>query len=185
MSDTIGGASLSSDVGHNMRNAAFKCFLPFALVAWGSGCATQKEAPSGFVPVTCPPNKAVVYLYRVRRWVGSGKEIKMFASGMAAAALKGREYSPICLDPGIVTLGHEVQGGPFGSFTWVKRDLQLQVEAGQTYFVAYRFWISPFHEHPNPRMVLVDPETAKREMSVCTRKEGDLAPNKSLHSTPR
>ena len=88
----------------------------------------------------------------------------MCVNGSPVVALHGKEYCSLVLDPGPVTLSHE--------FGWgrIMNDLRLELEPGKTYYVAYRFWVNPFHEHPNPAMVLVDQETGTNEMSVCTIK---------------
>ena len=124
--------------------------------------------PVGFVSVPCPPDKALVYLYRVRPWIAVGDKIKMFANGAPVVTLRGREYSPLFLDPGNVTLSHEVDM-EFGQ-RWLMDDLRIHLEAGKTYFVAYRFWINPF-KRPNPTMVLVDSDTGEGEMSICAVKK--------------
>jgi hypothetical protein len=135
------------------------------------GCTTKKSTsrPSvGSVSVSCPSDKALVYLYRVRPWVGSSEDIKMFANGAPVVTLRGHEYCPLFLKPGSVALSHEVDAG-LGRH-WLMNDLHVQLEAGQTYYVAYRFWVSPF-KRPNPTMVVVDPETGKGEMADCAMKK--------------
>ncbi|MDB6058876.1 MAG: hypothetical protein JWO95_2720 [Verrucomicrobiales bacterium] len=142
-------------------------FVYLALSAFALSCATQNSQPqpAGFLNTSCPPDKALVYIYRERMWhpnVG----IKMYVNDGLKVSLHGREYSPLIVDPGLITISREVKSGPYGVITSINRELQLRAEQGQTYYVAYRFWVSPFHR-PNPVMVLVDPATARSEMSHC------------------
>ena len=142
-----------------------------------SGCATDKRSPelvTGFVEASCPPDKALVYLYRVRPWVGQGNDIMMCVNYLPTVSLRGHEYCPLVLNPGLTQFGHQYRViiPPYGIPADTKNvvDLRVHLEAGKTYYVAYRFWISPFHQ-PNPTMVLVDRETGTNEMSTCSIKK--------------
>jgi hypothetical protein len=169
------------EVSHNNKLGMVRMRCPFpmslflvVLIAGVPGCATPKapeQPPSGFVDVPCPADKALVYLYRVRVWHPDGNGIKMCVNGVPVVALHGREYCPLILDPGPVSFAHEVEVGPYGMFPGLMKDLELQLEPRQTYFVAYRFWASPFHKRPNPTMVLVDRATGTNEISICTIKK--------------
>lgn len=139
------------------------------------GCATNKKSPgtvTGFVDVSCPPDKALVYLYRVRPWVGDSEGITMCVNYLPTVALRGHEYCPLVLNPGYTQFGHAYDVGPYGIHAATKNvvDLRVDLEAGKTYYVAYRFWVSPFRS-PNPTMVLVDRQTGTNEMSTCSIKE--------------
>jgi hypothetical protein len=151
----------------------FFCFLALLL----TGCATDKRPPeteTGFVETSCPPDKALVYLYRIRPWFGQSDDIMMCVDYLPTVSLKGHEYCPLVLRPGLTQFGHQYQdvippyaiSGP----TKIMMDLRLHLEAGKTYYVAYRFWISPLHQ-PNPTMVSVDRETGTNEMSTCSIKK--------------
>src|ERR1022692_731911 len=149
----------------------FSCFI--SLMAGAVGCATQTAAPpppAGFISESCPTNKALVYLYRVRRWHPDGHGITMCVNDVPVVALHGREYCPLFLDPGFVSFSHKCNYGPYGMLTGIMADLQLQLQAGKTYYVAYRFWINPF-THSKPEMDLVDEATGTNEMSICTMKK--------------
>ena len=161
-----------------MRSASpiFLCLCGLLL----SGCATDKQPPEavlGFVEASCPPDKALVYLYRVRPWVGQGKDIMMCVNYLPTVSLSGHEYCPLLLNPGFTQFGHQYrdivpQYGIYGIPADTKNvvDLRTNLEAGKTYYVAYRFWTNPFH-HPNPTMVLVDKGKATNEMSTCSIKK--------------
>jgi hypothetical protein len=140
------------------------------------GCATVKRPPetvTGFVEASCPPDKALVYLYRVRPWFGQSKDITMCVNYLPTVSLSGHEYCPLLLNPGFTQFGHQYQEvvAPLDIPTETKGviDLRVHLEAGKTYYIAYRFWISPFH-YPNPTMVSVDRETGTNEMSTCSIK---------------
>jgi len=154
--------------------------LPIFLCLFGlllSGCATDKRPPetaSGFVEASCPPDKALIYLYRVRPWLGQGKEIVVCVNYLPAVSLSGHEYCPLVLNPGLTQFGHQYKAvvPPYGVPAETKGmiDLRVHLEAGKTYYIAYRFSTNPFHQ-PNPTMVLVDRETATNEMSTCSIKK--------------
>jgi hypothetical protein len=142
-----------------------------------SGCATDKRSPEsvrGFSEASCPPDKALVYLYRVRPWFGQGDDILMCVNYLPAVSLKGHEYCPLVLNPGLTQFGHEYRNiiPPYGIPANTKDvvDLRVHLEAGKTYYVAYGFWISPLHQ-PNPTMVVVDRETGTNEMAACSIKK--------------
>jgi hypothetical protein len=94
--------------------------------------------------------------------------------------LSGHEYCPLVLNPSLTQFGHQYTDivPPLGIPADTKNvvDLRVHLEEGKTYFVAYRFWINPFHQ-PNATMVLVDRETGTNEMSTC-------AIRKPLSDTP-
>jgi hypothetical protein len=153
----------------------FACFYLLLLLL--SGCATSKpssEKVSGFAEVSCPPDKALVYLYRVRPWFGQGKNIMMCINYLPVASLQGHEYCPLVLEPGFTQFGHTYQdtiplyGIPADTKNVV--DLRVHLEAGQTYYVAYRLW-------SDSKMVLVDKETGTNEMATCSIKEPLKKPN--------
>jgi hypothetical protein len=154
---------------------ALPIFLSF-LALLLTGCATDKRPPEterGFVEMSCPPDKALVYLYRVRPWVDQGGGIMMCVDYLPTVSLRGHEYCPLVLSPGLTQFGHQYQEAiapgilePAKSIV----DLRLHLDAGHTYYVAYRFWINPFHQ-PNPTMVSVDRETGTNEMSTCSMKK--------------
>jgi Protein of unknown function (DUF2846) len=156
-----------------MRYTSVLFISLLASLIGSAGCATGKPSPNsttGFVPFTCPPDKALVYLYRVRRWHPDGNGIKMYVNETQVVSLHGREYCPLILDPGSTSLSHEYGMGPYGLMKTTMMDIQFQLEAGKTYYVAYRFWVNPFH-HPNPTMILVDEATGTNEMSICSMRK--------------
>src|ERR1700689_4158237 len=88
-----------------------------ALILYAVGCATQNpvlQPSAGFAAVSCPTNKAIVYLYRVRVWHPDGDGIKMYVNDIHIASLHGHEYCALVLDPGFVTLSHGIKYGPYG-----------------------------------------------------------------------
>ena len=142
-----------------------------------SGCVTDKRPPetvTGFVEVSCPSDKALVYLYRVRPWVGQSENIMMCVNYKPTVSLSGHEYCPLVLNSGFTQFGHTYQDiiPPYGIPAGTKNvvDLRVHLEAGKIYYVAYRFWLNPLH-HPSPAMVLVNREEGTNEMSTCSIKK--------------
>lgn len=157
-----------------MRHISFLFFGLLASAVSITGCATNKsssDSTTGFEAVACPPDKALVYLYRVFRWHPDGNGITMCVNDTPVVALHGREYCPLVLEPGFVSFSHQFKQGPYGipAITERIKDLQLQLQPGQTYYVVYKF-VSPFHR-PDPTMVLVDEATATNEMSICSMRK--------------
>lgn len=74
----------------------------------------------------------------------------------------------------MVSFSHEYGVGPYGVITTTMKDLDVQLQPGKTYFVAYRFWLNPF-THPKPEMDLVDEATGTNEMSICSMKNEMLS----------
>src|SRR5439155_5457901 len=76
-------------------NTSMRSTWPISLYLFGlllGGCATDKRPPvtvSGFAEVSCPSDKSLVYLYRVRPWVGQGKDITMCVNYLPAVSLRG------------------------------------------------------------------------------------------------
>jgi hypothetical protein len=152
-----------------MKTSFLVILLAAALL---SGCATDKgsSAAAGFVPATCPPDKALVYLYRAGPSIGRQNGIMMCVNYIPSAYLHGYQYCPLVLDPAGTQFGHQYDAeiGSYGSMLISKNvvDLRLRLEAGKIYYIAYRYWLNPFH-YPNPTMVLVDTDTGIRELSTC------------------
>jgi hypothetical protein len=98
----------------------------------------------------------------------------MCVNYLPIVSLRGHEYCPLALNPGLTQFGHQYRDiiPPYGIPTDTKNvvDLRAHLEAGKTYYVAYRFWISPFHQ-PNPTMVLVDRQAGTNEISTCSIKK--------------
>jgi hypothetical protein len=157
-------------------------FPPILLCLFGlllSGCATDKRPSKtlpGFTDLSCPSDKSLVYLYRVRPWFGQGKSLLMCVNYLPTVSLSGHEYCPLVLNPGLTQFGHQYRESVITPNITnpadIKNriDLRVHLEAGRTYFIAYRFWINPFR-HPNPTMVLVDRDTGIKEMSTCSTKK--------------
>jgi hypothetical protein len=137
-----------------------------------AGCATQKPTAQherGFVAVPCPPDKALVYIYRVRGWHPDGKGIQMCSNGVPLVALHGREYCPLVLDPGPIRLWRQ-ENERYPAFRKrVMKDESLNLESGKVYYLAFRFWFNPFHSPPSG-LFQVDPAAAQSEMASCVIK---------------
>ena len=158
-----------------MRSTLRAFFYLMAMLL--SGCATDEHpqgTATGFAEKSCPPDKALVYLYRIRPWVGQGKDIMMCVNYVPTVSLAGHEYCQLILQSGLTQIGHQYRDivPPYGIPAETKKqiDLRMHLEAGKTYYVAYRFSINPFNS-PSPTMVLVDRETAANEMSTCSIKK--------------
>jgi hypothetical protein len=153
----------------------FRRSPPIFLCLFGlllSGCATDKRPPktvSGFTDVSCPSDKSLVYLYCMRPWIFPGKHITMTVNYLPTVSLRRHEYCPLVLKPGLTQFGHQYHK-KYDPETSNMIDLRVHLEAGKTYFIAYRSWVSPFHSR-NPKMDLVDRDTGISEMSTCSIKK--------------
>jgi hypothetical protein len=100
----------------------------------------------------------------------------MSVNYLPAVSLSGHEYCPLVLNPGLTQFGHQYRdAAPLNNLVLsdIKNriDLRVRLEAGKTYFIAYRYWINPFHRRPNPTMVWVVRDTGIPEISTCSIKK--------------
>jgi hypothetical protein len=127
-----------------MRRAhpLLSCIL-ITLMAMTSGC----ESPR-FSAVTCPSDKALVYVYW-GHWIVHLDTVEIYVNKQKASHLHTGGYHPFLLDPGPVTFGW-FQSAPLWApmSTLPVHDanaLTLTLEAGKTYYLAYnRYGIGGF-----------------------------------------
>ena len=84
------------------------------------------------------------------------------------AILHTRGYYPLILDPGSVTLGYSARISEYPIYETKADSLQLSLKAGQTYYVAYRPWNGSW----KPKLMLIDPTDAQREIKDDTLSRG-------------
>jgi hypothetical protein len=80
---------------------------------------------------------------------------------LPTVSMRTHEYCPLVLKPGLTQFGHQYYE-KYDPEPRNKIDLRVHLEAGNTYFIAFRDRVNPF---PSP-MVLVDKATSIKEMST-------------------
>jgi hypothetical protein len=129
------------------------CLIAF-LILFNAGCATQKLIP--FASVSCPSNKALVYVYWGHFWMKrDGLVIRI--NKEPRVILHSESFYPLILEPGSVTLGYSARISMYPIFL-TKDDMQLTIEAGKTYYVAYKAG----------KLIQVDAPTAESEIKNYT-----------------
>jgi hypothetical protein len=117
-----------------MRHAypLLSCIL-IALMAMTSGC----ESPR-FSAVTCPSDKALVYVYW-GHWIVHLDTVEIYVNKdkKKGISLHTGGYHPFVLDPGPVTFGYRQWLPPGPIFLHDANALTLRLEAGKTYYLAY------------------------------------------------
>lgn len=109
-----------------------------------SGCATGADFQAVASP---PPGKALVYLFRERRVVGSAGMFNVYANKTMIVKMKSGGYFPYITDPGDLILSHEIAFGPLmilpaaidrASDAKGHELLRLSIEANHTYYVEWK-----------------------------------------------
>jgi len=151
------------------RTSLFAFLLP-ALFA-GAILALIQDARAA-VPATEPsPGKALVYIYRVGRFVGSAAHDHLYVNGKYLAYLKNSEYAGTEVDPGtvvVVGLPEMYYGGIIQSTGAALNDarkkenerIRFEAEAGKTYYLK---WTSGAMA-TGIKVTMMDPATGAKEM---------------------
>lgn len=124
-----------------------------------AGCsATGKN----FVPVGLEANKALIYIYRPDRFLGSGNVWYLSANGAQVTAVRNGGWFAYHSNPGDVTFYSNLRPGVgtviYGALDSDKKMITIGVEAGKTYFVKFD------HRFSGPYMELVDKSTGESEI---------------------
>lgn len=124
----------------------------FALLLFGSmiSASAQDSKPEAAPPPTAPsPGKALIYIYRVGRFVGSAAHDHLFVNDVYWAYLKNSEYAWMEVAPGpVVVKGtpemYYAGGVAMSSFAAIHNAasngherIRLEVEAGKTYYMKW------------------------------------------------
>lgn len=112
--------------------------------------AQDTKAATAPTPPTAPSaGKALVFIYRVGRFVGSAAHDHLYVNGVYLAYLKNSEYAGMEVDPGTVVVTGSTEmyyaGGVAMSSYAAIRDttkkenerIKLDVEAGKTYYLKW------------------------------------------------
>jgi len=146
----------------------------FALLLYGSMTPATAQDVKPAPPPTAPSaGKALVFIYRVGRAVGSAAHDHLYVNGVYLAYLKNSEYAGMEVEPGpvVVTGSTEMYyaGGVGMSSYAAIRDttkkenerIRLDAEAGKTYYLK---WTSGAMA-TGVKVTLMDPGVGAKEMS--------------------
>ena len=121
------------------------CAHPLRLYT-AAAAQSAKPAPA---PTSPSPGKALIYIYRTGRFVGSASHDHLYVNGVYLAYLKSSEYAGMEVDPGtaVVTGFPEMYyagGVVVSSYAGIKNAttkenerIRLDVEAGKTYYMKW------------------------------------------------
>lgn len=115
-----------------------------------------------FVPVGLEANKALIYIYRPDRFLGSGNVWYLSANGAQVTAVRNGGWFAYHSKPGDVTFYSNLRPGVgtvlHGMIDSDKEMITIGVEAGKTYFVKFD------HRMSGPYMELADTSTGESEI---------------------
>jgi len=158
---------------------AFLALMVFG--KWPAGLAqdakpaatAQDEKAAAPTPPTAPsPGKALIYIYRVGRFVGSASHDHLFINGVYLAYLMNGEYAWMEVDPGTAVVtgmpemyyGSIIQSAGAALNDARKKEnerIRLDVEPGKTYYLK---WTSGTMA-TGIKVTLEDPGVGAKEMS--------------------
>jgi hypothetical protein len=154
-------------------------FFGGMMAAWAQdakpAAPTQDAAPAAVpTPPTAPsPGKALIFIYRVGRFVGSAAHDHLYVNGVYLAYLKNGEYAGMEVDPGTVVVTgfpemYYAGGVVVSSYAGIKNAtkkenerIRLDVEAGKTYYLKWTSGTMATGIKVTPQ----DPGVGAREMS--------------------
>ena len=140
--------------------------------------APAQDAKAAAVPTTPPPTapspgKALIFIYRVGRFVGSAAHDHLYVNGVYLAYLKNGEYAGMEVDPGTVVVTgfpemYYAGGVVVSSYAGIKNAtkkenerIRLDAEAGKTYYLKWTSGTMATGIKVTPQ----DPGVGAREMS--------------------
>jgi hypothetical protein len=158
---------------------------------------TQKASLAG--PLTPPPDKALVYIIRPKRFTSSMPQRMLFnvffiypcpyflffnadkyevdyAPEMATGHIPAHQYRCLLLDPGDRTF---LPWAYLGNWTHDSPELDLLLAPGKTYYLRLDMPSRWFAFHARPRLVLISDEAGRRLLKKCRQarpKEDDDPP---------
>lgn len=161
-----------------VRISALVLFALLTVVVFaGLGTATAQDAKPAAeakpAPAAPSAGKALVFIYRPGRFVGSAAHDHLYINGIYWAYLKNGEYAWMEVDPGaVVVLGspemYYAGGAAMSSYAAIKNDtkkenerIRFDAEAGKTYYMK---WTSETMA-TGIKVTMQDPAVGAKEMS--------------------
>lgn len=119
-----------------------------------TGCATTGAA---YAPVQdVPAEQAIIYVYRIPAFTGSAISYDVKLNGEFMGKLKNGAYFYAVVDPGSHVLSAKTE---------VERTVDINVEAGETYYVRGGVVFGVMVGRPS--MLIIPNETAENEITEC------------------
>ncbi len=113
-----------------------------------SGCCPTHK----YIPVSVPPDKAVVYIYRPSRLVGSATDFSVFAGDKHICDMNNETYFPYISTPGRIK---------FWTTISPQAPLYVDIMPGKAYYVITTY------TYGAPLLKSVESTEAKKEISKC------------------
>jgi len=139
-----------------------------------TGCSTTGPK---FSALTAEPGKAVVYIYRPNRFVGSPQTFSIWVNQKHLTSLTNGGYFAYTTDPGEQHFEYktEISVFNFGAIALIEKKgdlIDFVAEADRTYYVKYQLTGAPSLKHAIPcKAALVDEGTALQEIAKCKMTE--------------
>jgi hypothetical protein len=120
-----------------------------------------------FQPIEHGKDQAVIYVYRLSGQIGAGNFYDIYANDRVITTLYSGGYYPHVTEPGHVVL----KASPGAS---ERQKVNLDVEAGQTYFVKFYMQEGPglVYTGASPRLKRVLPREGLSEIKDCRLVKG-------------
>ncbi len=132
------------------------------------GCGVSGEK---FVPVTTPPGKAVVYIYRPHSMRGGSAEWTLMANDKPLTIIKNGGYYPYITEPGHIKFTAKQRPSVFyiaDALLSGELDLySLSVEAGETYYLHFKW--PPGGLGGPPKLLPVSKEEGEKKLKSTKR----------------
>lgn len=132
-----------------------KLFLAFILTLAFSNFSKANK--------TAPGDSAIIYIYRVGQWAGSGANWAMFVDEQKLCKLSNNKFIRVVVKPGKHNISSKVGGvGMFKKET----EVEIEAEAGGEYYVACN--IKQSFTRARLEMIEVTKGTGKKQMEKMT-----------------
>ena len=115
----------------------------------GAMLAAAQDSKPAPAPTSPSPGKALIYIYRVGKFVGSASHDHLYVNGVYLAYLKNSEYAGMEVDPGTVVVTgfpemYYAGGVVVSSYAGIKNAtkkenerIRFDAEAGKTYYLKW------------------------------------------------
>lgn len=169
----ICAAGMPSGTQRPVRIRAFRLIVLAVVLFAGLQMAAAQEAKPAPPPAAPSPGKALVYIYRVGRFVGSAAHDHLYINGVYWAYLKNSEYAWMEVDPGKVSVTGSTEiyyagGITMSSYAAIKNGtkkenerIRFDAEPGKTYYLK---WTSEALA-TGVKVTMMDPGVGAKEMS--------------------
>jgi len=168
--DQTSNATATLFFGKKMRALAILLLVATQFVVTDAFSDTVQ----GFPHVDVPDGKAVIYIYREKKFKGGGRSHQLFIDDTHVMNVKNNSCSYVIVDPGIVTFYFQAKISPFAVLGTAldrsvgsKHMIDFPVELGQEYFLQFKPNTSDAVKNSYGRLDLVPRYEAVEKSANC------------------